>query len=101
MVFNDYTKQRILFYSQKGRRPPAISRLLAKEGIQAGRWGILNFIKQYRSTATISQKPGSGGCTKITEEMKRVVENKMREDDKTTAMQLHQLLKKHGYNVSK
>ena len=33
-------------------------------------------------------------------EIKTLVEQKMRDDDETTAVQLHTMLKDHGYNIS-
>ena len=36
--------------------------------------------------------PGSGKISKITEEIRVLVEEKMRADDETTAVQLHKLL---------
>jgi len=43
----------------------------------------------------------SGGSSKITPEIKQLIESKMRADDETTAMQLHQMLTSRGYNLSK
>lgn len=94
MVFSDYTKQRILFYHGE-RKPPVISHLLDKEGIQVSRRSILNFLKRCRSTGTLAQKPGSEGRTKITAKMKRFAKEKTREDDETTAILLHHAAKPH------
>ena len=66
----------------------------------SSRKGISNFLKRYRSTGTIARRPGSGRPTKVTEEVKRVVEEQMRVDDETTAYQLHQLLTSKGYGLS-
>ena len=101
MVFSEYTKQRIIFYYNRGLSPPTISNRLLDEGINASRRGILKFLIRYKSTGTIVRQPGSGGRTKITPEIKRLVEEKMQSDDETTAMQLHQLLTNHGYSISK
>ena len=101
MVFSEYMKQRILFYHHEGLAPPTISNLLLQEGIVASRRGIIKFLKRYRSSGTIARKPGSGGLSKITDEIKQLIEEKMRSDDETTAMQLHQLLTDHGYTITK
>lgn len=44
--------------------------------------------------------PGSGRPAKITPEIKKIVEDRMQEDDETTAVQLFQLLKEKGHVVS-
>ena len=49
---------------------------------------------------TIARNPGSGRPSKITAEVKRIVDEKMEEDDETTAVQLHQLLINKGFNIS-
>ncbi len=100
MVFDDYTKQRILFFFFQGYRPPTISRRLEDEGIFVSRRGVAKFVKRYLATGTIARCPGSGGKTKITDDIKRIVEEKMRQDDETTATQLHVLLTGLGYSLS-
>ena len=91
---------RILCLSQRGHRLPTISRMLQEEGMTSSRKGVANFLKRYRSTGTIALRPGSGRPTKVTEEVKRIVEERMRNDDETTAYQLHQLLTSKGYGIS-
>ena len=49
---------------------------------------------------TIVQHPESGRPTKVTEEVKEIVEEQMRVGDETTAYQLHQLLTSKGYGLS-
>lgn len=44
--------------------------------------------------------PGSGRPSKITPEIKKIVEDRMQEDDETTAIQLFHLLTGKGYNIS-
>ena len=46
------------------------------------------------------RKPGSGRPSKITAEVKALVEQQMRKDDETTAYQLHALLVSKGYPIS-
>ena len=100
MVFDDYTKQRILFWLFEGYRAPTISRRLENEGIFVSRRGVSKFIKRYLSTGTIGRQPGSGGKTKITDEVKKIVDERMAIDDETTATQLHVILTSFGYNLS-
>ena len=101
MVFSDYTKQRIVYYYKEGLKPPSISSRLRQEGINATRCGISRFLKKYELSSSIARHPGSGRKPKVTDEVKKLVEEKMREDDETTAMQLHQLLTTRGYAISK
>jgi len=101
MVYLWCMKRRILYYYQQGLRPPAISKLLKQEEkIRTTRNGIAKFISKFEQTGLIAQTPGSGRPTKITEEMRAIVEELMREDDKTTAIQLHALLNSKGYQIS-
>ena len=100
MVFSEYKKQRILYLRLQGYRPPTIAKLLRKEGMAASRRGIAKFLKKYAETGTLARLPGSGRLTKITAEIKQIVEEQMRLDDETTAYQLHALLSRLGYSLS-
>ena len=91
MVFSAYVKQRIIYFHQRGYRPPTISVLLQEESISASRVGIAKFLMKYELTGSVSRAPGSGRPTKISTEIKAIVEDKMREDDETTASQLHKI----------
>lgn len=99
MVFSNYAKQRILFLSAT-HKSPTIAKILHEEGIKASRRGILKFIRRYERSGTIHRLPGSGRVSKITEEIKAIVEEQMRADDETTAVQLHKLLNDKGYTIS-
>ena len=68
--------------------------------LQASRRGIGKFLQKYLETDTIGRRPGSGRPTKITAEIKAIVEEQMRTDDEITAVQLHALLKSKGYDIS-
>ena len=46
---------------------------------------------------TIARKPGSGHPSN---HVRRIVEQKMRQDDETTATQLHELLIRNGISIS-
>ena len=100
MVFTEYQKQRILNYYLEGYRAPTIHRLLKAEKLQASRVGIAKFINRYEETGCITRLPGSGRPSKITAEVKAVVDERMHEDDETTACQLHALLVARGYEIS-
>ena len=66
--------------------------------MQATRRGVDKFIQRCRQTGTIAGKPRSGRLFKITSKIKAIVDEQMRTDDETTAVQLHALLKSKGYN---
>ena len=103
MVFHEYTKQRILFYYNQGLAPPTytFSTRLFGEGINnASSSGILKFLIRCKNTGTIAWKPASGGRVNVTCKIKRLAEEKMRSDDETTAMHLHQLLSNCDYCLS-
>ena len=101
MVYSHYKKMRILYLTQEGHKPPTIAKILEEEeGMKCSRSGIAKFLKKYRETRTIARRPGSGRPTKITEEIKKIVEEQMRADDETTAHQLHALLNSKGYELS-
>lgn len=99
MVYSDYIKQRILHHYSKGYKAPTIAKLLQEEQLKASRVGVAKFIKHYQDTSTITRRPGSGRPSKVTEEIKRIVEEQMQKDDETTAYQLHQLLVSKGYSI--
>ena len=102
MVFSEYKLQQILYYSVQGFKVPTIiiSRLLGEEGLHAGRVGVAKFQKTLQQTDSIAHRPGSGHPSKITAEIKALVEQKIRSADETTAVQLHAMLRKRGYNIS-
>ena len=100
MVYTNYKKQRILHFHFQGLRPPNIQKHLLEEGMKASRRGIAKFIHRFQKTGTIARKPGSGRPTKITAEIKAIVDEQMRLDDETSAHQLHALLQSKGYSIS-
>ena len=62
---------------------------------------MAKFLKKLRETGTIARQVGSGRPSKITTEIKSLVEHQMRVDDETSAIQLHRLLTEKGYNLSR
>lgn len=53
-----------------------------------------------KATGSIARRAGSGRPTKLTDEVKGIVEEAMRKDDETTAVQLHALLASKGHTLS-
>ena len=101
MVFNDYQKERIVYYHRLGFKAPTIKTLLAtRESIYVSREGIHKFLEKYVETGCLNRRPGSGRPFKITAEIRRIVEQQMRLDDETSAYQLHGLLVSRGYSLS-
>ena len=76
---------------------------ILQEGISASRSGIARLIKRYEETGSIDRRSGSSRPTKITDEMKFIVDGQMEKDDKTTVQELHvhATLYDGGYSVSK
>ena len=100
MVYSDYKKQRIIYLHAQGHRPPTIEKMLQQENLRCSRVGIHKFLKVYHATGSIARQPGSGRPSKVTAEIKTIVEQQMRLDDETTAHQLHRLLNEKGYSIS-
>ena len=101
MVYTRYAKQRILhLYFKEKLRAPTIAKALLEEGIQTSRRGVAKFLMRYKSTGTILRRPGSGRRSKITQQVKELVEAQMHLDDETTASQLHKLLISKKYIMS-
>ena len=101
MVYSTYKKQRILYHHFRGFKPPTIVKLLQEEKMQASKWGVAKFLKRYLQDGTILRRVGSGRPSKITAEVKAIVEEQMRLDDGTTAFQLHRLLNEKGYDLTR
>ena len=95
-----YAKQRILVYHFAGTKSPTISMLLKQEGINVSRVGVWKFLRKYKRTGAIGKLEGGGRRRKITPEVKLIVEEQMKKDDETTAVQLHKLLTDRGISIS-
>ena len=76
-MYSLYKRQRIIFYHNQGYKAPTIERLLRAEGLAASRRGISKFIAKYRETGSIGRRTGSGRPSKITVEVKEIVEEQM------------------------
>ena len=101
MVYNTYKKQRILSLYSQGLKAPTIAKILREEEqLRCTRVGVAKFLKKFEETGSLSRRSGSGRPTKITAEIKEIVEQQMQRDDETTAVQLHHLLSSRGYSIS-
>ena len=100
MVYSTYKKQRILCLYSLGLKAPSICEIIRNEGMTTSRVGIHKFLRRFEMYGSIERKTGSGPPSKITAEVKRIVEEKMREDDETTAYQLHLLLTSRAISIS-
>ena len=99
MVFDEYTKKRILLYNGQGYRPSRIAALLHEEGLSGSSRGVAKFLARYKKTGSISRLPGSGRCSLVSEAVKVIVEQQMQNDDETTASQLQVLLSSKGFTL--
>ena len=92
MVYRDYPVQDS-FSALKARLQGSYHcQHLKEEGKYLSRRGIVKFINRYKERGGVIRKPGSGKWAKVTEEMKTLLEEIMREDYETTAVQLHHYL---------
>ena len=100
MVLSMYEKQRIIFYYNNGLGPSQIQSALKVENIFTTRQTVARLIKRFVNMGSISRKEGSGRPSKITDRVLELVERRMRDDDETTAVQLHALLTSCGVSIS-
>lgn len=98
MVYSSYKVQRNLYHSLRVHRAPTISWLLGKN-LKASCVGIAKFLKKYSETGCIGRS-GSGCPSKVTSEIKAIVNKQMKKDDETTAIQLYALIVSRGYHIS-
>ena len=98
MVYSSYKKQRILYYHSLGMRAPSIAERLREERLPCTRVGIAKFLQRFNGS--LSRRAGSGRPSKVTAEIREIVEEQMQRDDETTAHQLHRLLRQRGHNIS-
>ena len=97
MVYTAYVKQRIVYYHTQNLKPPTIQKLLLEEeGQVTTRQGITKFLQIYKRTGLIARCQGSGRPSKRSEAVKEIVEQQVRRDDETTAIQLDRMLAVKG-----
>lgn len=99
-MYSQYKYQRILYHSLRGLKPYSIAKPLRGEGLCASRNGIARFLKKRARTGTTAVLPGAGPPSKITPEMKALLDAQMERDDEATAMQFHHMLVEKGYKIS-
>ena len=64
-------------------------------------FGVHKFIQHYSERGSIDRKAGSGRPSKITTQVKRLVDQQMEKDNETTAYQLHHImLIENGIQIS-
>ena len=97
MVFSEYKQ---LFYTSKGLKAPMITKKLKEENMIRLRVIVHRFLRRFEETGSIARRVGSVRPSKKTAEINRIVEEKMRDDDETTAYQLHRHLSEKGYSIS-
>ena len=62
--------------------------------------GIHKLLQKHRETNNIERRLGSGRPTKMTAPVKALIEQQMRDNDETTAVQLHALLLRHVHTMT-
>ena len=75
-----------------GYKPLTICRMLWEEGLIANRMGIHKLLQKHREMNNMERRPGSGRPMKMTVLVKALVDQQMRDDNETIALQLHTLL---------
>ena len=101
MVLTQYCKQRIIqiYFKEKVSYGNLVQ--ILKDRLKASKKSVWMTIRRYERHGTILHLPGSGRLFKLTCEMLNLIEDRLHDDDETTALQLLQMLNDKGYNVSK
>ena len=100
MVYSEYQLKRILALRERGLKVPTIHKILVREGLPCTRVGVHAFLQRFEASGCLMRRPGSERPSKVTSEIRAMVEQQMRLDDETTAYQLHRLLVSKGYELS-
>ena len=85
-MYSTYKKQWTLHLASLELKPPSIAKKLQKERLACSRVGIYKFLKHYRAITSIGRKVGFGRPSKVTAEIKKVVGDQMRLDDKNNSV---------------
>ena len=102
MVLTTYCKQRILQLYYGGRISYGnVVNVLRAEGIVVPKKTGWETIQKYKIHRTITRLPGSGRPFKLTSEVLKIIEDQMKADDETTAMQLLKIIEDQGHKVSR
>ena len=70
----------------------AIVTAIADEGISVSKAGVCKFLKRYRETGTLDHKKGSSRPSKITPQIRDIIDNTMVGNDETTVKELKEKL---------
>ena len=70
------------------------------EGVKVSRFCVHKFIQHYSECGSIDRKAGSGRPSKITTQVKRLLDQQIEKDDETTAYQLHHMFIENGIQIS-
>ena len=100
MVYSSYKQQRILYHYSHGKQLGTIVNILREEGMLVSKTGVYKLLKKFEETGSITRRPGSGRPMKITPAILAIVEECMRRDDETTAIQLQRILVDGGHPLS-
>ena len=100
MVYSTCKQQRIIYFYSLGYKSTSIVELLREESLNVKVSAVCRLIKKYKEMRTIARRMGSGRPTKITPEVLRIVEEQMKKDDETTAVQLQKILVDKGHALS-
>ena len=92
MVLTEEVMIKMLEYHHNGKKPPTIEKMLRREGIKITRVGVWKFLRRYKKTGTIARKEGTGRKSKLSPEIRKVVDDEMTRNDETTAYQLQKIL---------
>ena len=76
----------------EGFKALTIVKKLREEAIYVTQVGVHKFLCVYKATHTVNRRSGFGRPSKITAEIRKLVDQQMIKDNKTTAYHLHQLL---------
>ena len=87
-----YTKRRAIYFASKGLSCSATSRALTSEGLSYSTKSVSLLLRKINGGGSIARKPGTGRSTKITQQVKDLIEEQMQADDETTAVELKRKL---------
>ena len=89
MVLSPYAKLRVIALHSEGFEALTIAKKLWEEAIDVTQVGVHKFLCVYKATHTINCSSGSWCPSRITAEIRKLLDQQMIKDDKMTAHQLH------------
>lgn len=90
----------VKLHSQGQSCSSIVQQLHCEYDISISRQTVNRFLLQHKMSRPLTRRLGSGRPSKITPDVLRVVEAKMQADDETTAVQLLDLLRRSGIQIS-